>query len=166
MYPESNESAKIYDTTKTDKFDSADNIKLTKTLCDSEYTIKDNYLAKLIITKLIKELPPLKEDAADVSYGIESLFTNIPINDTIGYILDQIYVQHRLKPTCSRLIFKRLLIKLSTEVTFTFNNKFCKQSDCCTRAGPLLVTLSDIYMTKLEKDAVCPFNPQYFIVRR
>ena len=137
MYPESNEPAKIYGTAKTDKFDSADNIKLTKTLCDNEYTIKDNYLTKLLITKLIKELPPLKEDEADVSYDIESLFTNIPINDTICYIIDQIYVQHRLKTTCSRLIFKLLLVKLSTEVTFTFKNKFCKQSDCCTRGGPL-----------------------------
>ena len=76
--------------------------------------------------KLIKGLPPLKEDEEDVSY-IESLFTNIPINDTIDYILDQIYVQHKLKPICSKLIFKALQIKLSTEVTFRLSSKFCKQ---------------------------------------
>ena len=101
---------------------------------------------------MIKELPPLKEDEEDVSYDIESLFINIPINDTIDYILDQIYVQHKLKPICSKLIFKRLLIQLSTEVTFTFNSKFCKHTDGCTMVGPLSVTFSDIYMTKMERD--------------
>ena len=83
-------------------------------------------------------------------------------NDTIDYILDQIYVQQKLKPICSKLIFKRLLIKLSTEVTFTFNGKFCKQIDGCTMGGPLSVTFSDIYMTKMERDVVRPFNPIFY----
>ena len=134
MYLESNESAKIH------KFDSTDNIELTKlkfrpiigqtgTYTDKEAKVISRYLKPLCdseytedtqsFTKLIKELPPIKEDEEDVSYDIESLFTNIPINDTIDYILDDIYVQHKLKPICSKLILKRLIIKLSTEVTFT-----------------------------------------------
>ena len=114
MYPESNEPAKMYGTAKTHKFDSTDNIELTKLkfrpiidqtgtytykaakviswylkpLCNSEYIIKDTQS----FAKLIKELPPLKEDEEDASHDIESLFTHIPINDTIDYILDQIYV--------------------------------------------------------------------------
>ena len=184
MYPESNERPKMYGTAKTHKFDKTDNMEITKLkfrpiidqtgtytykaakvisqylkpLCDSEYTIKDTQS----FANLIKELPPLKEDEEDVSYDIESLFTNIPINDTIDYILDQIYVQHKLKPICNKLIFKRLLIKLSTEVTFTFNSKFCKQTDGCTMGGPLSVTFSDIYMTKMERDVVRPFNPIFY----
>ena len=102
------------------------------------------------------------EDEEDVSYDIESLFTNIPINDTIDYILDQIYVKHKLKPICSKLIFKHLLIKLSAEVTFTFNSKFCKQTDGCTMGGLLSVTFSDIYMTKMERDVARPFNPIFY----
>ena len=86
---------------------------------------------------MIKELPPLQEDEEDVSYDIESLFRNIPINNTIDYILDQIYVQHKLKAKCSKLTFKCLLIKLSTKVTFTFNSKSCKQTDGCTMGGLL-----------------------------
>ena len=107
---------------------------------------------------MIKELPPLKEDEEDLSYDIESLFTN----DTIDYILDQIYVKDKLKPICSKLIFKRLLIKLTTEATFTFNSKFCKETDGCTMGGPLSVTLSDIYMTKMERDVVHSFNPIFY----
>ena len=37
-------------------------------------------------------------------------------------------------------------MKLATEVTFTFNNVFCKQIDRCTMGGPLSVTLSNIYI--------------------
>ena len=56
----------------------------------------------------------------------------------------------------SKLIFKRLLLKLTTESTFIFNIKYYKQTDRCTMEGPLSVVFSDIYMTKLEKDAVLP----------
>ena len=76
----------------------------------------------------IKNIPPLQEDEEDVSYDMESLFSNIPINETIDYILDQIYNEKKLKPVCLKLIFKRLLLKLATEVTFTINI-FFKQMD-------------------------------------
>ena len=173
-----------YGEAKTHKFDSTDNIELIKLkfrpiinqtgtytykagkvisrylkpLRDSEYTIKDTQF----FAKLIKELPSLKEDEGDVSYDIESLFTNIPINGTIDYIPDQIYVQDKLKPICRNLMLKRLLIKLSTEVAFTFHSKFCKQTDGCTMGGLLSVTFSDIYMAKMERDAVPPFNPIFY----
>ena len=71
-------------------------------------------------TKLIKEMPTLKEDEEHVSHDIESLFSNIPIKDSNDYILDQIYVQHKLKSIFIKLIFKHLLIKLS----------YCKHKIC------------------------------------
>ena len=64
-----------------------------------------------------------------MSYDLESLFTNIPFNETIEYLLDQTYNKKRLEPLCSKLIFKRLLTKLATEVTFTINKNFYKQTE-------------------------------------
>ena len=94
---------------------------------------------------------------------MESLFTNIPINETIDYILDQIYNKKKLKPICPKLIFKRLLLKLATEVTFTINNNFFKQTaDGCTMGGPLSVTFSDIFMIKMENDIVIPMKPIFY----
>ena len=83
---------------------------------------------------------------------MESLFINVPINKTIEYILDQIYsnILYVLN------YFKRLLTKLAAEVAFTINKDFYKQTDGCTMGGPLSVTLSDIYMNKMEKDIVVP----------
>ena len=150
MYPGNNEPGKMYGTAKTLKFDSTDNIELIrlkfrpiinqtgtytrthiykaakvisqylKPFCNSEFAIKDTQS----FAKLIKELPPLKEDEEDISNDNESFFTNISINGIIDYILNQIYVQHKLKPICNKLVFKNLLIKLPAEVTFAFSNKF------------------------------------------
>ena len=57
-----------------------------------------------------------------------------------------------------KLIFKHLLLKLTTESTFIFNIKYYKQTDGCTMGGPLSVVFSDIYMTKPEKDTILPLR--------
>ena len=103
-----------------------------------------------------------QEDEEDVSYDGESLFANIPINETINYILDQIYNKKKLKRIGSKLIFKPLLLQLATEVTFTINNNFYKQTDGCTMGGPLSVTFSGIFIIKMENDIVIPTKPIFY----
>ena len=61
-----------------------------------------------------QNLPLVLDDEEDVSYDVESLFTNIPIKDTLEHIVEQIYTHKKLKPLCSELVFKRLLLKLAT----------------------------------------------------
>ena len=93
---------------------------------------------------------------------MKSLFTNVPIQETIDYILDEIYVKDKLPKICSKLIFKRLLLKLTTENTFKFTSNFYKQTDDCTMGGPLSVIFSDIYMTKTEREVVNPSKPKFY----
>ena len=114
---------------------------------------------------MLKEQPPLEIDEEYVSYDVESLFTNIPVKETIDYIINEIYVNHKLKPMCSKLIFKRLLLKLTTESTFIFNTKFYRQIDGCTMGSPLSVVFSDIFMTKMEKDAIKSLRKPLFYKR-
>ena len=59
-------------------------------------------------------------------------------------------------------IFKRLLLKLATEVTFTINNNFFKQTDGCAMLGPLSVTFSDTFMIKMENEIVIPTKPIFY----
>ena len=73
-------------------------------LNDSKYIIKDS----LTFPSILEE-NPIKEDEEDVSYDVESLFTNVPIDETIEYILEEIYTHNKFKPLCSQLIMKRLL---------------------------------------------------------
>ena len=111
---------------------------------------------------MIKSLPPLKDDEEYVSYDVVSLFTNIPLKDTIEYILDQVYNVKVIKPFCKKAIFKRLLYKLTTECTFQFNSRFLKQTDGCSMGGPLSVILADIHMVRTENAIVRPMNPVFF----
>ena len=108
---------------------------------------------------MLSSIPPLQDDEKDVSYDVESLFTNMPIEETINYMTEQIYLHEKLRPICSKLIFRRLLIKLATECTFKFNSRFLKQVDGCTMGGTLSVTFSDICMVKMENDVPIPSKP-------
>ena len=75
---------------------------------------------------MLSSVPSLQDDEEDISYDVESLFTNIPMEETINYITEQIHVHKKLTPICSKLISGRLLIKLSTEFTFKFNSRFLR----------------------------------------
>ena len=111
---------------------------------------------------MLSSILPLQDDEEEVSYDVESLFTNIPIQETIyniekirlNYKVEQIYVHKKLTSICWKLIFRRLLIKPVTECTFRLNSRFLKQVGRCTMGGQLSVTFSDIYMVKIETDFV------------
>ena len=59
-------------------------------LNDSCHMIKDTLTFPSILAE-----QDLKEDEEDISYDVESLFTNVPIDETIEYILDEIYTRKR-----------------------------------------------------------------------
>ena len=184
MTPSSNQPARLYGTAKTHKFNSTEDVtksglkfrpiidqtgtytyktaqiigEYLKPLSKNEYTIKDTQQ----FPDMIKQLPPLSQDEEYVSYDVESLFTNVPLHETIDYIIEEIYINKKLKPLCNKLIFKRLLTKLTTECTFTFNNKFYRQADGCAMGGPLSVIMADIFMVKMENDIVKPMNPLFY----
>ena len=106
---------------------------------------------------------PSPEDEEDISYDVESLFTNISIKETIGFICDEIYNRKKLKPICKQSIFKKLLHKLTTECTFSVTGRLCKQIDGVAMGGTLSVTLSDCFMNKMEKDVVIPSQTEFLL---
>ena len=140
MKPVSNQPGRIYATAKTHKFNSLDDINVNnlkfrpiisqigtytyndakviaeylKPLRSNQYKISDTQA----FASLIKDQPPLNDDEKFVSYDVDSLFTNIPVAETIKYVIHQIYTEKKIPPICSQLIFKRLLLKLTTECSF------------------------------------------------
>ena len=128
MYPHSNQPAKVYGTAKTQKFNNIQEtnkeklkfrptIDQTGTYSYNAAQVISQYLKPFSKNKFtinntqsfsadIKNIPTLEEDEEDISYDMESLFTNIPIIETIDYILDQIYNKKKLKLICQKLIFK------------------------------------------------------------
>ena len=184
MRPVSSQPRRFFATAKTHKFNSMEDItvadlklrpiidqtgthiynaskvisKYLEPLTKNEYVINNT----LIFPEIIKSVP-LQEDEEDVSYDVESLFTSIPVKETIEFILDEIYVRKTIKPFCSkRLIFKRLLERLTGECIFSVNGRLMKQTDGCQIGGPLSKTFADIFMVKLERDVVVTRNPPLY----
>ena len=185
MLPTSNQPGQLYGTTKTHKLDNTaditvDNLKFRFIIAQSgTYTYNTtqviaNYLKPLCnsneyimrntqeFAKIIREQDPLKSNEQYVSYDVESLFTNVSVHETIEYIINEIYVENKLPKLCSKLIFKRLLLKLTIENTFMLNSKFYKQVDGCSMGGPLSVIFSDIYINKIEKNVAKPTKLQFY----
>ena len=181
MLPSSHRPGRMFGSAKTHKFDNYDeitaqNLKLRpimdqsgtmvytaaqvvaeyiKPLGDSEFVIKNTQ----DFPKILSE-NELQEDEEDISYDVESLFTNVPLEDTIEYILDEIYVHKTLKPICkSRLIMKRFLKRLASDCIFSINGRLLKQIDGCSMGSPLSVILAGIFMKILERKVVAPEKP-------
>ena len=111
---------------------------------------------------MLNNVPVSEEEEEDVSYDVESLFTNIPLKDTIDFICEEIYVHKKLEPICKKFIFKKLLYKLTTESTFSATGKFRKQIDGISMGGTLSVTLSDCFMNKMEKGIILPLKLKFY----
>ena len=182
--PFSNQPGQLYATVKTHKFNNTADITVhnlnfhpiiaqSGTYTDNAAQVIANYLKLLCrdneyiirntqeFAKTIREQDPLKSNEQYVSYDVKSLFTNASVRKTIEYIINEIYGENKLPKLCSKLIFKRLLPKLTTENTYMLNSKFYKQVDVCSMEGPLSVIFSDIYMAKTERKVVEPTKPQF-----
>ena len=83
---------------------------------ENEYTIKDT----LEFPDRLKG-HTLDEDEVLVSYDVSSLFTQVPLEETIDYIIHQIYSENKLPPISNKRIFKRLLQNVTQGSVFSFN---------------------------------------------
>ena len=132
-------------------------LKYLKSLTKNEFVINNTQDFPTMLNNI-----PLSEDEEDVSYDVESLFTNIPIKDTIDFICEEIYVHKKLEPICKKSIFKKPLYKLTMECTFSATGKLWKQVDGVSMGGTLSVILSDCFMNKMERNIVLPLKPKFY----
>ncbi|XP_078365461.1 uncharacterized protein LOC144649756 [Oculina patagonica] len=177
------DGSRLYATAKTHKFEdhnqiTTDNLKLRPIistcgtyfyetakalskylapLAENQHTIKNT----LDFAEKLKDRT-IEEDEIAVSYDVTSLFTEIPLDETINHILDQIYKQHKLPQIAPRTIFKRLLERVTKGTVFSFNGQLYKQIDGCSMGNPLSPTLANIFMCKLEEDIVTPLNLPFY----
>ena len=92
-------------------------------LTNNKFVIKDCLLFQDILKSTV-----LENDEEIVSYAVESLFTNIPIKETIDYICDAIYRNNAIEPMCKKSVFRKLLYKLSSKSVFSVNNQQLNRS--------------------------------------
>ena len=103
---------------------------------------------------------PLDSNEEYVFYDVDSLFTSIPLGESIDFILDEIYVWKKLESFCKKWVFKKLLNKLCKGCTFLADVRLIKQVDGWSMDGPVSVVLSNIFCVKIEFDVVKKLKPK------
>ena len=85
-----------------------------------------------------------------VSFDVSSLFTNVPLDETIGLIADCVYGPSSKKvPPFPKKWFTKLL-QFATSGMFLYNNKLYKQVDGVAMGSPLGPSLANFFLGHLE----------------
>ena len=90
------------------------------------------------------------------SYDIVSLFTNIPINETIEISLDMLYKDTNLVHGLTRLQFNKLLIYFVKQNHF--NGMYYDQVNGVAMGSHLGPILPNIFISQLENKAINKFT--------
>ena len=181
LYPSGSAPARIYGTPKMHKFSSSDsfpklrpivssigtfNYNLARFLCDhlsslvpNEYSCKDtfSFVSQIKNANLSKKFL--------VSYDVTSLFTNIPLQETIDIAINLIFNHnHNLKITRKEL--KKRFLFATSKTHFIFNSKFYNQIDEVAMGSPLAPVLANIFMGFHESKWFNEYNlnkPKFYL---
>ena len=72
-----------------------------------------------------------------VSFDVKSLFTNVPLNETIDIILTKVYDENKTDTKIPNSILKELLYLCTKHVPFKFNNEIYIQCDGVAMGSPV-----------------------------
>ena len=85
-----------------------------------------------------------------VSFDVNSLFTNVPLEKTIKITLEKIYDRKEIINEITNPEMKELLTLCTKNVYFTFDNQVYKQNDGVAMRSPLGPVLAGTFMVELE----------------
>ena len=100
------------------------------------------------------------------SLDVDSLFTDIPLEETIDICVDNLYSDNENPPNIPKHNFRNLLNIATKETFFMFNKKYYKQVDGVAMGSPLGPALANIFMCSFESKWLrdCPndFKPVFY----
>ena len=133
-------------------------------LTSNEYTLKNSYEFVNLINSIDNA-----NDYIMCSFDVESLFTNIPLHETLDIILKLLFPNPEDKfENFKKKEFKTLLELATTTSTFLFNNRLYEQVDGVAMGSPCGPTLANIFLCFCEKKWLsdCPIEFKPFLYRR
>ena len=121
---------------------------LLKPLSESQYTIKNSKT----FTKRLKKMMITPENKM-VSFNVISLFTNVPLDETIDIIIKCSYDKEEINTDIPKKTWE-LLYLCTKNAHFTLNNKTYLQFDGVAMGSPLGPVLANIFMVKRYVDTL------------
>ena len=100
------------------------------------------------------------------SFDIESLFTNIPLDETINICVNNVFGNKKSVMGLLKKDFKQLLTLSVKSSCFVFNNVYYQQVDGVAMGSPLGPTLGNLFFVNYEskwlKECSVQFAPKYY----
>ena len=93
-----------------------------------------------------------------VSFDVKSLFTNVPLEYTIGLVLERIYNKGELVTNITRSEMKEMLLLCMKNIHFSYNKDIYIQKDGVNTGSPLGPVLTEICMVNLETSLAPQLN--------
>ena len=119
-------------------------VPLLSHLTDNAHSIKNSFTFSQFITQQ-------NSNSHLVSYDVESLFTNIPVSETIDIIISKLFPSSdAIYCGFSRTEFATLLKLAVCDTHFIFNDQIYKQTEGMAMGSPLGPTFANIFMNFLE----------------
>ena len=181
MYPSGSAPARIYGTPKMHRFSSSDlfpkflpivsstgtfNYNFARFLCDlcsplvpNDYSCKDTFtfvsqIKNANLSKLFL-----------VSYDVTSLFTSIPLQETIDIAINLIF-NHNPNLNITKKELKKLFLFATSQTHFIINSKFYNQIDGVVMGSSLVPVLANICMGFYESKWLNEYNlnkPKFYL---
>ena len=104
---------------------------------------------KYFVEKIKKEL--ISNNHLLFSFDVKSLFTNVPLDETIETISIIIYEKIEISTDITKSEMKELLNLCTKSVPFTFDGNIYLQNDGVAMGSPLEPVLANIFMVELER---------------
>ena len=133
-------------------------VPLLSPISENEFTVKNSY-------EFVESVRNFQftEDMVMASFDVESLFTNIPVTETVNIALDSLFSKCKDVKGISRDLLHSMLDISVTNSYFLFNQQLYKQLDGVGMGLPLGPTFANIFLCFHEKNwlAACPpdFRP-------
>ena len=110
-------------------------------------------LEKILPRPMVKTMQNLNIDPNIFMYSfdVSSLFTNVPLDETIKICSDALYDDSDLQLVILRDVFVKLMKSVTSSVEFSFNNTMYKQTNGVAMRFPLIPALANIFVGYYEE---------------
>ena len=136
-------------------------VPLLSQITQNVYSLKDTFQFVHQITNIVNA-----QDYIMASFDVTSLFTNIPLDETIDIAIDSLFNDNEFFMSFNKQQLKKLLQLATKDNIFLFNGQLYSQIDGVAMGSPLGPTLANIFMCHYEKIWLdnCPesFKPVFY----
>ena len=128
-------------------------------LTKNEFVSKDSF-------EFAKNVRNKNSDFFMASFDIDSLFTNVPLDETIDIAVNKLFGRKKKYEGFSKEQFRKLLSLAVKNSFFLFNDTYYEQLDGAAMGSPLGPTIANIFLCHWEEKWIkkCPkqFKPEYY----